>query len=310
VVAGLWLSPRTALQGMFPDAARLWTHAEAFAALRARMSPQERVHLVGPHPQRTGFAFMPKSATLFDVPSTHDYEPLTTQRWAEYLVRMRKGVPMRSVADFNLAFAWVTPSMSRQLLDRTAARWVLAEPSADTVAEHLHLEPADPPLPGRLRLYENPSAVPRARWVPAARVQPNASALLDELALGDVDASRLVLLEEPPPSHDPGGPGRAGGAVRFVENHPERLVLEVDAPRRGFLVLADQWFPGWRASVDGVPATLLRADYVFRAVEVPAGRSTVEMHYAPRSVRLGFAVSALTLLGLGLALWSARSRHS
>jgi uncharacterized membrane protein YfhO len=85
------------------------------------------------------------------------------------------------------------------------------------------------------------------------------------------------------------------------------VVLRVRAPARGFL-LADQDFPGWRATVDGAPAPILRANYLFRAVEVPAGESTVEFRYVPTSLWLGAAITAATLLAVGIVTWLRRPR--
>src|SRR5262249_9582685 len=88
-------------------------------------------------------------------------------------------------------------------------------------------------------------------------------------------------------------------AARFVRNDPEELVVEVDAPAHGFLVLSDQYFPGWFARVNGQAVPIQRANYAFRLVEVPAGRSTVEFRSAPRSLRRG---ACLSLAGAVLAV--------
>ncbi len=64
------------------------------------------------------------------------------------------------------------------------------------------------------------------------------------------------------------------------------------------------WYPGWRATVDGAPAPLLRANYAFRAVRLEPGQHQVHLTFAPRSWRLGLAISGLTLLVLvGWGLW-------
>ena len=97
------------------------------------------------------------------------------------------------------------------------------------------------------------------------------------------------------------------GAVEFDRNDPEHVSLRVRAPQRGFLVLSDQDAPGWVATVDGAPSPILRANYVFRAVEVPAGESTVEFVYRPLSLRIGAAISAVT--ALGLVAWWLRARR-
>jgi uncharacterized membrane protein YfhO len=66
----------------------------------------------------------------------------------------------------------------------------------------------------------------------------------------------------------------------------------------GYLVLSDPYYPGWQATVDGAPAVILKADYAFRAVEVPAGDHRVTMAFRPNTWRIGLAVSAACVLGL------------
>src|SRR5205814_7944695 len=66
----------------------------------------------------------------------------------------------------------------------------------------------------------------------------------------------------------------------------------------GYLVLADTYYPGWVARVDGVEQPILRADYLFRAVAVRPGQQVVEFRYEPTSFRIGAATSGLTLLVL------------
>lgn len=83
--------------------------------------------------------------------------------------------------------------------------------------------------------------------------------------------------------------------------------LIVRSRRPATLVLLDRWYPGWRVTVDGQPAELLRANGVFRAVSIPAGQSDVEFRYAPVSLAIGGLSSALGLAGcLGLVWWSRR----
>ncbi|RMG12259.1 MAG: hypothetical protein D6731_14195, partial [Planctomycetota bacterium] len=70
---------------------------------------------------------------------------------------------------------------------------------------------------------------------------------------------------------------------------------QVTAPAAGWLVVADVWYPGWRARVDGVPVPVLRADYLFRAVPVPAGRHQVTLTYRPWTFSLGLTITLLAL---------------
>src|SRR5262249_12441809 len=102
---------------------------------------------------------------------------------------------------------------------------------------------------------------------------------------------------------DPDAPAR-GAAAAIVEDG-ERVV-EVDATleRRGLVVLADTFFPGWTATVDGTPAPILATNHLFRGVPAPAGGHRVRFTYRPQSLRLGALASALGLVGLVVVIAS------
>jgi 4-amino-4-deoxy-L-arabinose transferase-like glycosyltransferase len=89
---------------------------------------------------------------------------------------------------------------------------------------------------------------------------------------------------------------------------PGRVEIEVDASGDGVLVLADAWFPGWEAEVDGAAQEVLLVDHALRGVALGPGRHTVRMRFRPASVRDGAALSALALLGL-IALALGRPRR-
>ncbi|HPT97825.1 MAG TPA: YfhO family protein, partial [Armatimonadota bacterium] len=94
--------------------------------------------------------------------------------------------------------------------------------------------------------------------------------------------------------------------VRWVSSEAERIVLEVESPGGGWLVLSDYNYPGWRARVDGELTPIYRANVIARAVRVPPGRHEVVFTYEPLSWEQGILVSSLSLavlLGLiGLCL--------
>jgi uncharacterized membrane protein YfhO len=90
-------------------------------------------------------------------------------------------------------------------------------------------------------------------------------------------------------------------------DEPERVVVRASADDRALLVLADTWFPGWRATVDGRDAPIVRTDQLLRGVVIGAGAHTVEFRYAPASWRIGWIVSLVTALALAAAVvWRRR----
>jgi uncharacterized membrane protein YfhO len=89
--------------------------------------------------------------------------------------------------------------------------------------------------------------------------------------------------------------------------------LDVHAEHAGTVVLADAAYPGWQATVDGQPAEVLTANYLFRAVQVEAGRHSVVCRLRPRSLMYGAALGAaglaLCLAALAAAAAGARRRR-
>jgi hypothetical protein len=149
--------------------------------------------------------------------------------------------------------------------------------------------------------------LPRARLVGAATVQPEAEAVAYMLS-DAFDPEREVVLAEPPPLELDGQP--AQGSVEWLARSPNALRLSVTTERPALLVVADNWFPAWQATVDGEAAPVLRAYHTLRAVPVPAGTHTVEMRYRSTTVRWSLWVSLTLLVALsglmGFHLWHER----
>jgi hypothetical protein len=154
---------------------------------------------------------------------------------------------------------------------------------------------------GSMIVLENQRALPRAWLVPATQ-QLDASAVLRTIETGLLpdggafDPAAVALVEDGP-QQDAAAVDPAA-RVEMVEYTPTRIVLQAHSTSPAFLVLSEIFFPGWRASVDGSPAPIWRTDHVLRGLALPAGTHRVELVYAPRSVRVGAAISALSLVVL------------
>jgi hypothetical protein len=121
----------------------------------------------------------------------------------------------------------------------------------------------------------------------------------------------LVLGPGLPAGFTPRAPSGGSGAGRVEELERTSLTtrLLVDHDRPQYLVVAATWYPGWRARIDGHPAELLRANYAFTALDVPAGVHEVVLEYSPVSWRIGLLCAGLgALAGTLLALRSILAR--
>ncbi len=154
---------------------------------------------------------------------------------------------------------------------------------------------------GKLKLYENTAAFPRAWMVGgavAARDMDESTRLIRDPGFRPREAVVIETSEALPPLE----PGPVACRIDWKERTSDRLRLEVEAERNGFLVLTETDYPGWEASMDGAPAPLYRANLAFRAVPVPAGKHAVEFVFRPESVRTGLWGSfAFFVLALGFA---------
>jgi hypothetical protein len=80
------------------------------------------------------------------------------------------------------------------------------------------------------------------------------------------------------------GESKVESKVKIVSYRRNSVSLEVEASEHGVLVLHDIYYPGWEASVDGERHPVLRANLLFRGVEVPAGKHRVEFAFRPLSL--------------------------
>ncbi len=234
---------------------------------------------------------VPPTATFFGLETSYDLD--------------NRGLYPRDLNDLSYFLRRVegTPVHTRLLrmaaVDRVAALH-------ERGLEDLRLERSLPSLaPEAIRVFAVPDSQPRAFLVGRTRVvdgEAAFSALLDPA----FDPSLEALLASGPrlPGEAP-----AEGSVRWLERRADRQRLETTSARPALLVLADAYDPGWRARVDGVPSTLLRANVAFRGLLVPEGRHVVELVYRPRAVVLGLAVSGAALAAAA-ALWLSSRRSA
>jgi len=183
-------------------------------------------------------------------------------------------------------------------------------PEPLTLSANLQLVPHDDPSP--VKRYLNRAALPPVFLVPRTVLADDTEALA--YLQGDEFAPADVATVAPAPGAAVLASDTAAGHVDVLERAPERWRLATDAPAERLLVLTQAYFPGWQATIDGAPAPLVRADYAFQGLYVPAGSHQVEIVYRPRSLLVGGALSlaalvaAVVLVALGRPRWPFRRR--
>ena len=153
----------------------------------------------------------------------------------------------------------------------------------------------------------------RARFVRTARYVQNDAEAGTRLLEGTFDPEAEILLHDVTdrPAAADGVPAAAPAAARaaIIRETQRDVVIDVEAPHDGFLLLADTYYPGWTATVDGTPTPVHRANLSVRGIRIPAGRHEVRFAYDAPGVAGGLRITllaiAMLLVWAGIASYSA-----
>jgi len=160
-------------------------------------------------------------------------------------------------------------------------------------------------------VFFNPRALPRAYIVGESRFVSDEEEILRILSSAEFVPDREVIISDSAHQRGRAGetPASTASEATIHSLKPEEIRIHVRLDGDGFLVLTDQDFPGWEATIDDVPTTILRANYLFRCVPLTPGEHEVVFRYRPRSFRLGVALSFLGLILLVGSFIAGILRH-
>jgi hypothetical protein len=291
-VADLWVIGRRFFHTVDPPS--VWFAPDDVVAFLRRQPEPFRVWTF-PFPQhyRGAGAYGGNDLMLFGIEQVGGEHPVPLQRWNEFV-----GEGTTTMIDWHnlITNAEVVntadgPAISFQtragFLEAANVRYIVSlAPLVHPTLREAHR--------GSAFVYEKTDALPRAylvqRVVEVPREQTVASMTAEPWDPGEVafvGAGTGLTLPDTP----------LEGAVQVLHHTPDRVVLDVTASRDAFLVLADNHYDGWRATLYGEELEIVLANHTFRGVTVPAGRHTLEFEFRPRDLYAGMYI---TLAGLVL----------
>ena len=255
------------------------------------------------------------------------YNPIDIRRYKEYLqfiedmddpIEPGKGI-------FGYPIIQPFPIENKRLLDLLGAKYAFGfldenlrfsaagEPGHDPAWEKLPLEDRNAeafsflargmqPVPA-YTIYRNHEVFPRVFTLAKASPLADRPNVLTQLKA--TDFRREVLLEGSFPSFETSDHDDDFRPAQITGYTPDRVEIVSDRPEPSYLVLTDVWFPGWKCTVDGRPTEIFRANFLFRAIAMPAGKHDIVFTFEPKSYRVGeiVSISGLILL-LGVTSWS------
>jgi hypothetical protein len=242
----------------------------------------------------------------FDLEDAQGYNPISIRRYGEYIDALNGHRQEYHEADIFPA------GLRSPLLDLLNVRYLIVPADRAGQPELTKLLKAMPVVyqDQQVQIVENPAAYPRAWLVHQAQKATN-DEILPLLSSGTIDPSTVAVLEgAAPPLATP--PSPAQETVHYTRLSPEHFSVAVSTQAPALLMLSEIWDPGWTATVNGAPAAISRADYIFQAIPVPAGTSVVDVRYIPPYLNLGLAMTTGSAVLLALvAIWLfARERRS
>ncbi|HEY0603627.1 MAG TPA: YfhO family protein [Herpetosiphonaceae bacterium] len=205
--------------------------------------------------------------------------------------------------------------LDNHLLSMLNVKYVLIPRPSDLVIRPPHSDlisnGEEPPDSGwrtvfqgqHVTILQNPAPLDRAFFVSSVSTIQDASTILAVIKQPGFDPGQQALVEGELPEQAARRLSTDGPAEVQVERvSPNELRLHTQTAADRFLVLSEMWFPGWHAEIDGQPLPIYRTNYLLRGLVVPAGDHTIRMYYRPTSAIVGAGITALTLLGCGIAL--------
>ncbi len=229
-------------------------------------------------------AFQPRAAGDF---------PLVARRWQLTNTRYLLG----AAGLLDLLNSYFDPAKKRfQIVQRFE---ITPKPGISQVTKLEELT-AVPSTNGPFAMFEFTGALPRAKLYGNWQTLTNGPAALQRLTSPDFDPEQTVLLTEPVSASNPvANTNQNIGTVNYDHYDPNRIVLRAKPAVPAILLVNDRFDPNWTVTVDGKPATLLRANFIMRGVQLSPGDHVVELRFAPPMTAFYVSLVAI-VLGLGL----------
>ena len=255
--------------------------------LRHREGARPRVEIIG-----LGGAWQ-NLAMVQHLEVTNGYNPLRIGIYDRY-VTPGEANATSNTRKFPATFSSYDCALARAL----GLEYLVLDRPLETLEGLRHVPKAETLFAGpKIWIYRLAGAQPRVKFTTNVEITDLDATTVSGALRHEPRLERAVIDDDTPPRHILPASLTAsppGNRPRIASWKPGRIEIDVDTAVAGVVVLNDIYYPGWIAEIDGEAVPVLRADVLFRAVEVPAGRHRVVFRFAPLSMQnLGAAIASL-----------------
>lgn len=240
-------------------------------------------------------SFGAEAAMVYKVPLTEGYDAVYNKRYGEFLTSLNTG-DLTSAARSVVAFP-KNGLHSETGLNLLGVNFLIHKKSDDN-------QPWEYPFwnypdifklnydDGVYQIFVNSKVFPKAFLVKDYKVESNAQDILNTMFTTNLDLQKTIVVEKNLQSK----PSFEKGALNIITYTPNKIEIKTSADGSSLLFLADSFYPGWKAFVDGEETEILRSDFTFRAINLPRGKHLVEFNYFPKYFILGVFLASLSFI--------------
>ncbi len=240
----------------------------------------------------------PNISSVYDIESIDGYDPLYLKSYAQLISALQANDPRAKLASFNRI---VTPQkIDSPLINLLNVQYVLSfdeikNPNFAKVYQE-----------GTTKVYQNLQVLPRAFFVnEVIKVGTQEEELVKMLDV-NFDLSKKATSKEYSFKAQ-----TAPGKVEFIKYEDQFFSLATENSQGAPLVIANVFYPGWKAKLDGQTIAIEEVNYLFQSVLVPAGQHQLEFKFAPDSFYNGLYLSLgglIVSVFMALSIWRRKSQ--
>lgn len=240
----------------------------------------------------------PELATYLKIPTVETYNPLYLQRTSVLLQSLQNKSPNEISID-NKYFLTTSGSILKNTLDLLGVKYIVATKDENPGMKYFYSYQFDNEFKkintdDRYFVYRNLRAYPRfSLYYKSINVNSDSEALKLLTHEGNIARSTIILEESLPFKLEQGT-----GSARLLSSTINTQKFEVETTSPALFYISDTFYPGWSASVNKQNTKIYRANYNFRAVFIPQGKSVLEFTYMPTTFIPGLLISIVSFLVL------------